>query len=84
MYTERLENKYEIFYLSVFTTKTLTEGNEKTALTTINTGASVTHVAASCDGLTLLVVIIHNDVPHALFYEVRNIVPGVRVSIFIF
>ncbi|KAK4321940.1 hypothetical protein Pmani_007291 [Petrolisthes manimaculis] len=62
--------------IKVFTSKTLIESNENVALTNINTGASITHVASSCDGLTLLVVIIHNDVPHALFYEVRTIVPG--------
>ncbi|MPC09683.1 Nuclear pore complex protein Nup214 [Portunus trituberculatus] len=62
--------------IKVFESKTLFEGVSGVPLTSISVGAQVTHVACSCDGLTLLVVILHNQVPHALFYEIRSLVPG--------
>ncbi|KAK8380571.1 hypothetical protein O3P69_016878 [Scylla paramamosain] len=62
--------------VKVFESKTLFEGVAGGPLTTIGVGAQVTHVACSCDGLTLLVVILHKQVPHALFYEIRSLVPG--------
>lgn len=62
--------------IKVFESQTLVEDGEKNPLAIIDTGAFVTHIAASCDGLTLLVVILPNDIPHALFYEIRNFVPS--------
>ncbi|KAG0714244.1 hypothetical protein GWK47_001660 [Chionoecetes opilio] len=66
--------------IKVFESRILWEEAGGRPITTISVGAQVTHVAASCDGLTLLVTILHHQAPHALFYEIRNIVPGVSIG----
>ncbi|XP_037775941.1 nuclear pore complex protein Nup214-like isoform X2 [Penaeus monodon] len=58
----------------VYQTQALLADGEKKDAATVDTGAPITHLVASCDGLTLMAVVIHGDVPHALFYECRNFV----------
>ncbi|XP_050715058.1 nuclear pore complex protein Nup214-like isoform X2 [Eriocheir sinensis] len=62
--------------IKVFDSKTVWDDPAGSLLTTLSVGAQVTHVAASCDGLTLLVTVLHEHAPHALFYEIRGLVPG--------
>ncbi|XP_069980414.1 nuclear pore complex protein Nup214-like isoform X4 [Penaeus vannamei] len=58
----------------VYQTQALLADGETKDVATVDTGAPITHLAASCDGLTLMAVVIHGDIPHALFYECRNFV----------
>ncbi|XP_047500940.1 nuclear pore complex protein DDB_G0274915-like isoform X3 [Penaeus chinensis] len=58
----------------VYQTQALLADGEKKDAATVDTGAPITHLVASCDGLTLMAVVLHGDIPHALFYECRNFV----------
>lgn len=64
----------------VYQTQALLADGEKKDAATVDTGAPITHLVASCDGLTLMAVVIHGDVPHALFYECRNFVHEVSAG----
>ncbi|XP_042889637.1 nuclear pore complex protein DDB_G0274915-like isoform X3 [Penaeus japonicus] len=60
----------------VYQSQALLADGGKKDVATVDTGAPITHLVASCDGLTLMAVVIHGNIPHALFYECRNFVHG--------
>ena len=69
-------------FVSVFQSHSLFSDGEPPPVTAIDTGHPVTYISTSCDGLTLLVIILQDEKPKALFYDIRSIVPGVSTSCF--
>ncbi|KAK7022826.1 hypothetical protein SK128_011864 [Halocaridina rubra] len=68
--------------VKVFETQSILTDSEPAPKAFFDTGDPITHLSASCDGLTLLVVLLQEDKPKVLFYDTRSLVSGNGCSAF--
>ena len=70
-----------IYFFSVYNTATILKDDSSQCVATVNTNFEITHLITGSDGLTLLVVLLINDCPHAHFYDVRAFTSSVSLNL---